>query len=424
MSKRKELAQLTSLSIAFRCGFSGSSSFEPFLGNVIEADEAAADEFFRRAKLEQLEELTITGYSTGYWAREGLGRLGLDSLIASGLLTHLKQLRLETLPLGDAGVAALAPALGTRLESLELVDVYCKGQGAAAIIESPCMTSLRRLDLSANRIDSTQIARLAEVSMPLLESLDLSGPDTNPYYWNVGVQPILDAGATAWAHSDNATHLKGLRLSNCHLTDAGLEAIFNSSRMRELRELDLSHNSFTAAGVSAIVGSTLWSTLERLRFNNCRLGNQAIETLTGVSNAPHLRAIELAYNSIGPAGAAALATWKVLGKVWELNLHDNVIGDDGLIALAQSTNLGRLLELDFEQDCWNSRTFTFSDRAAEALAHSIALPRLDSIFSGCVDEYHGAGYIPQGSPKLRSNSCETQPGCDQLFVLPSAIFLK
>src|SRR5262249_34609893 len=43
LATRDDLSQLTSLSIAFRCGFSGSSPFEPFLGNVIEADEAAAE---------------------------------------------------------------------------------------------------------------------------------------------------------------------------------------------------------------------------------------------------------------------------------------------------------------------------------------------------------------------------------------------
>src|SRR5262249_25376792 len=134
LAARPELSQLTSLSIAFRCGFSGSSPFEPFLGNVIEADEAAADAFFRHARLDRLEKLALVGYSIGYWGREGMGRLGLDALIASGLLQRLKQLRLQLLPLGDRGVAALAPALGKQLETLELVDVYCKGDGAAALI--------------------------------------------------------------------------------------------------------------------------------------------------------------------------------------------------------------------------------------------------------------------------------------------------
>src|SRR5262249_14391994 len=37
---------------------------------------------------------------------------------------------------------------------------------------------------------------------------------------------------------------------------------------------------------------------------------------------------------------------------------------------------------------------TFNDEAARALVNSRALSRLDGLFSGCVDEYHGAAYSP------------------------------
>ena len=390
-----ELSQLTSLSIAFRCGFSGSSPSEPFLGNIIEADEAAAEAFFSNARLNRLEELAIAGYPMGYWGREGMGLLGLNALIASGLMQRLKRLSLQLLPLGDAGVAALAPALGRRLETLELVDVYCKGDGAAALSDSPCMPSLRHLDLSANRIDAEHFVQMASVAMPHLQSLDLSGPSVNPYYWNVGQQPLLDAGAAAWASSANARPLKRLRLQNCHLTDEALTAIFQSPQLRNLEELDLSHNTFTAAAIAqAVVGSSLWHTLKELSLNNCRLDNAAIEALSHVGHAPRLRSLQLGYNSIGSSGAAALASWPVLARVWHLHLHDNVIGHQGLIALARSPHLGRLLELDLEQDCWNSRKFMFNDDAARALANSRSLARLDALFSGCVDEYHGTAYSP------------------------------
>jgi Ran GTPase-activating protein (RanGAP) involved in mRNA processing and transport len=394
-AQRKELAQLTSLSIAFRCGFNGSSPFEPFLGNIIEADEAAADAFFCHAKLDHLTSLSIVGYSMGYWGREGMGNLGLDALIASGLLQRLKHLQLQLLPLGDKGVAALAPALGQQLESLELLNIYCKGDGAAALSESPCLASLRHLNLSGNRIDAAHAVQLAAAYMPCLQTLDLSGPGINPYYWNVGQQPILDAGAAAWANSANAKKLKTLRLQNCHITDEALTAVFQSPHLRNLESLDLSHNAFTAAAISqAVVGSPLWHTLRDLGLNHCRLDNAALEALTRVGNAPALRSLELGYNSIGPKGTAALAKWRVLERVWRLELHDNVIGDEGLIALAASPHLGRLVELDLEQDCWNSRKFTFNDDAAAALAKSQSLRRLDALYSGCVDEYNGAAYSP------------------------------
>jgi hypothetical protein len=415
LAVRPELSRLTSLSIAFRCGFNGSSPFEPFLGNVIEADEAAADTFFRHARLDRLEQLALVGYHMGYWGREGMGRLGLNALIASALLRRLKHLRLQLLPLGDWGVAALAPALGNQLETLELVDVYCKGDGAAALIDSPCLPSLRRLDLSANRIDAGHFVRMAGAPMPHLESLDLSGPPINPYYMDIGQQPLLDAGAAAWANSANAERLKQLRLANCHLTDEALAALFRSARLRRLEQLELSHNAFTAAAIrGAVVGSPLWQTLRELGLNHCRLDNAALEALARVPLAPALRSLQLGYNSIGPRGAAALAGWPALARVWHLDLHDNFIGDDGLIALAESPHFGRLLELDLEQDCWNSRAFTFSDRAAGALAAACALAHLDSLFSGCVDEYHGTAYSP-GFTKDALRLLRAAPGMRPAF---------
>lgn len=409
LAERPELSRLTSLSIAFRCGFRGSSPPAPFLGNEIDADVAAAEVFFRRARLERLEKLALVGSRIGYWGREGMGPGGLDTVIASGLLRRLKHLRLQLLPLGDKGIAALAPALGQQLQTLELIDLYCKSDGAAALIDSPCLSSLRRLDLSGNRIDAEHFVRISSVPIPHLQSLNLGGPSIHPYYWNVGQQPLLDGGAAAWAGSPNAEGLTELRLANCHLTDEALTAIFQSGRLRRLEKLDLSHNWFTAAAIArAVAGSPLWQTLRELALNDCRLDNAALEELVRVPEAPALRSLQLRYNSIGPAGAAALARWSVLSRVWQLDLHDNFIGDEGLIALTQSPHLGRLLELDLEQDVCNSRTFGFSDRAARALACTSALGRLDGLFSGCVDEYHGeahsAGFTKDGLRALQAST--------------------
>jgi hypothetical protein len=81
--------------------------------HIIEADEEAADVFFRHARLDQLETLALIGYSAGYWGREGQGRSGLRALIASGLLQRMKHLRLQLLPLFDGGVLPLPRRWGS-----------------------------------------------------------------------------------------------------------------------------------------------------------------------------------------------------------------------------------------------------------------------------------------------------------------------
>lgn len=394
LARRRELDQLESLSIAFRCGFNGSGSFHPVRGNIIQVDEVACETFFRTAGLRSLQHLTIVGYSTGYWSREGLGSAGLQALIASGLLKQLTHLRLEMLPLGDEGAQLLAPAMGPNLESLELIDVWCGSIGAESLAASPCMNSLRHLNLSGNRMEADTAATIAKAFLPNLESLDLSGPGIHPYYWNTGEQPILDAAVAAWSASPNVRRLRRLNVSNCFLTDGALRTIFGSSNFAHLEQLDLSHSEFSAAAVASVVDSPLWLILRGISLKNCRLDDAAAAALTQVKKAPLLRSLDLAYNSIGARGTAALSGWSVLENVWWLNLHDNVLGDNGLIALASSPYLGRLVELDLEQDCWNSRATTFGDAAAEALAGARTLSRLDSLFAGRVDEYHGSAISP------------------------------
>ncbi len=392
LAARPELAGLGELGLAFRCGFNGTTPGEPFVGNVIEDDERAARAFFARARLDALEELSLVGYTQGYWGRGGLGPAGLEALLASGVPARLKSLELAHLPLGDAGVAALAPHLPAGLERLALRDVYCKGDGARALADSACLAGLRRLDLSGNRIDAEACAALAAVDMPQLEELDLSGPSIQPYYFDLGHQPLLDAGVAAWMERPRP-RLQTLRLANVFLGDAGAAAVFGA-RLPALHSLDLSHAQLSAEGVARFLGSALWDSLETLELHECRLDDAALEALVRQESAPQLRRLGLAHNAIGPAGAQALAGWPVLAGLWSLDLHDNAIGDAGLVALARSPHPVRLLELDLEQDCWNRRRFDFADATAEALAEPVALRRLEGLFTGCIDAYHGAAYSP------------------------------
>ena len=392
MASRPELAEVEALTLAFRCGFCGRAPAEPFLGNVIEPDEVAARAFFERASLPALRELHIVGYRAGYWGREGLGPSGLDGLVESGVLGRLTKLHLELLPLGDAGIARIAPHLNDGLEALELLDVYCKTLGLEALL-SRTFPALERLNLGANRIDARGVAALAAAELPSLLELNLSGPNVQPYYFDVGDQPVGDEGVSHLTQSGFVSRLRVLGLRNTFVADEGIGRLFSCPDL-SLEHLYLSHNALSADALGATRGSSLWTSLRRLTLENCRLGDTAIERLVQASGPASLRALHLAFNSIGPRGARALANWEGAKSLWSLTLHDNHIGDEGLVALSESPNLSRLIELDLEQDCWNTQAFNFSDEAAHALAQSKTLRRMDAIYSGCIDGYHGAASSP------------------------------
>lgn len=276
-----------------------------------------------------------------------------------------------------------------RIEKLTLADLVATDVTAEAFVAAQAFPRLRHLDLSCNRLGATGARQLAaDVRMPALEYLDLSGGEGgSPYYGRPAVQPIGDAGAEAWASSPNAAKLTYLNVSATGLGVRGLTALMNSERLR-LDTLDLSTNP-VGSWPAELGNAPLWSTVETLNVTEC--GDDDIEALVATTSAPCLRSISLAYNSVGSQGGRALASWPVLSQLWELNLHDNVIGDDGLAELARSKAAQRLLELDLEQDCWNSSAGRHGTRLpVEAIGQ--AFPSLDAIFLGIVDEYHSARY--------------------------------
>lgn len=390
-----ELAGVERLAIGFRCGRNGSQPlWEPFFGNVIAEDDEAAEIFFGQADLSGLKALTLQGTPMGL-GREGLGARGVAAI--AGLLPRLTELTLTQLPLGDGPLTRVLGALDPeRLEKLALVDVVATDVTAAAFPGS--FPRLRRLDLSRNQLTGAGARHLAaEVRFPALAHLDLSGWTSSPYYSRPAVQPIGDDGAGAWAGSPHAAGLKSLNLSATGLGSEGLLALLHSARLASLAELDLSGNRL--AGWPADV--PLPPTVRTVDVSDCGLDDNAIRALTSSGPTPALTAISLAYNTIGTAGAQALAVWDALPGLWQLNLYDNVIGDDGLTALATSRAAQLLVELDLQQDCWNSARRPLAEPLPAEVVDPASFPNLDAMFLGVVDEYHGAQYSSGFPPHVR-----------------------
>lgn len=400
-----ELAQLDRLAIGFRCGKNGQQPlWKPYFGNVIDEDDDACVAFFTRADLEGLRALTVRGTVMGL-GREGLGARGVEAIVASGVLRRLAELTLELLPIGDAAIAGVLKGIDhDRIERLTLADLVATDVTASAFVAVGAFPHLRHLDLSRNRLDARGAQQLAaDVHMPALEYLDLSGRDGgSPYYGRPDVQPVGDLGANAWASSPNATKLTHLNMAATGLSTDGLTALMQSERLQNLNTLDLSCNP-VGSWPAALANAPVWQTLRTLDIAECTLGDHDIHALTSTPSAPRLNSLSLAYNSVGSDGARALASWAVLPQLWEVNLHDNIIDDDGLNQLATSQAGQRLLELDLEQDCWNTNARQYGTRLPAELADHASFPSLDAIFLGIVDEYHGARYSSGYPARIRED---------------------
>jgi Ran GTPase-activating protein (RanGAP) involved in mRNA processing and transport len=317
---------------------------------------------------------------------------GVAAIARSADLSALTRLVVAHNRINDAVLDLVAATSPGRLEELELVDVGLTDAGAARLAALPQLAGVTRLDLRGNSLTGAGVATLtASPHLASLRHLDLGGGRPNPYYGaGDGPQPIGDRGADALAAAGLTGQLERLGLRATGLGPDGVAALGRSPTSR-LRAIDLSHNALGRAGVQGLAVSPLAAGLQELDLSVCGLDDEAVAELVR-ADLGRLRDLRLGYNSIGPAGAAALAAAATLASLWKLDLRDNFVGDDGLTALAGSPHLVRLVELDLEQDVWNYRSAQFGPDVARAVAGSAALARLDTFFAGIIDEYHGSRY--------------------------------
>lgn len=225
----------------------------------------------------------------------GLGNGGLNVLLRSPHLGRVEVLDLSFNGLCDAGVGCLADCRSLPgLTALHLNDnQLISAGGVRRLADSPHLSGLRALDVSAN---------------------------------DVG-----DAGITALANG-RLHRLHTLKVRANHIGDAGCEALANSPLLARLLahdpRLDLRQNSIGSAGVKALAASPY---------------------LAGV------RVLDLSHNYIGDDGLAALADSPHAPKLHTLLLHQNRLTDQGAVWLARSELMPRLGRVDVSNNRLGSR---------------------------------------------------------------------
>lgn len=279
-------------------------------------------------------------------ANNPLSPEGSDALVGSPQLGPLRRLDLSASLFPSEAVPRLAGSLYlVHLRELLLYGTYLTGDGFRALIGSAALSGLRRLaicpcdqsEAPSSDIDPSDAATLARATFAdTLESLDL-------YMEHVG-----DEGVVALVRSGRFGQLKELNLPHCGIGPAGARALLNWPAASRVA-IDVAGNPMGADGVELIA---------RLAFRDMPAGERGTIDLRmmGVGDAGMARLVglpELALcrglladeNGITADGVVRLASCPEARHLERLWLRSNPIGDAGAKALADSPHLGGLREL-------------------------------------------------------------------------------
>ncbi len=162
------------------------------------------------------------------------------------------------------------------LSTFALSGCRLADDAVGGLIDAVCRPNLTNINLSCNGLDSSSVRRLAAVTWPKLQGLDL------------GVNAIGDAGARHLMPL--VPQLAELTLERCEITDAGALALADAIDPERLRRLDLASCAITDAGALALADAIDPERLESLCLNNNPLSPDAVATLRALfGNRFHFR---------------------------------------------------------------------------------------------------------------------------------------
>jgi len=212
-------------------------------------------------------------------------------------LAPIREVRFTTL--GALTPAIAASPLLSRIEALAfssyiMEQIHDNGR-LEALLASPHLATVRRLDFSMSRLDRADAERIAACPhLGSLVHLDLSWNQiTDPGLWEIANSALLPsltsftlrAGSQAWptgvrslVASPLADRLEHLCLAYQQLSDIAA-LIASAPRLNKLRTLDLSDNDITDAGADALAAAPHLAGLERfiLRGHRKTIGKAARE---------------------------------------------------------------------------------------------------------------------------------------------------
>src|SRR5262249_31890633 len=147
---------------------------------------------------------------------------------------------------------------------------------------------------------------------------------------------ILRAGLRALLQSPKVGALRGLSLRKGRLDGRAMEEFRSAGPPLRLESLDLGENVLKKAGVEHISSAPCLGGLKELRLDRCEVPLDGARQLAKkAAFLDGLRVLDVAHNSFGPAGLAALLESEP-PALHTLLLRDNDLFDKGAAILAGS----------------------------------------------------------------------------------------
>jgi uncharacterized protein (TIGR02996 family) len=280
---------------------------------------------------------------------QDIGSEGVKALVQSPWLANLRRLDLRDNPnLGNDAALTLSKSKSAGgLEEVRLRGTNLTGPGIWALFSSRYLPALHTLDVEAGflfeRPGPRDIARdlLQQPLSARLTALDLS--HAYPHDYRVGdLLPVLTS-------DPGLPRLASLNLQRCGIGDDGAAVLAVSPHPPCLGELNLQRCNLGPAGLQVLAGSP-----HRAGLTTLRLGHNAVRDagIKALASSPHLRRLvklDLSQNAIGGPGVRALASSANLSRLQELDLSGNYVGAASVEALAHSPHLRNLTSLALSQ---------------------------------------------------------------------------
>lgn len=288
----------------------------------------------------------------------------MGELAACPYLATLRRLDLTGNRVGPAGAAALAASvyLGG-LRELGLSGNALGADGAAALGSAAWLAQLEELELADNRLSAPDLFRLLAPATGLV-TLDVSG---NP----------LGPAATVPGLPD----LRHLKAARCELGADGAATLLAGAD--GLESLDLRHNRVGNGlprlglfdtlvrldlGFNDLAGTAMLDAFPRVRALGLRANRLSAAAVQSLARFQSVESLDVSVNPLGDDGAAMLL--RAFPNLTRLDLGNTGLGDAGVRRLVASGALGGLRSLSL---AWNP----VGDDAAAALAGLTHLEVLD-----------------------------------------------